>query len=332
MSDSNTNTAVETNESNKLLRHWPSLILGLVVILIFAMILFTKQVRSTDYVIITTFGKVSTIYGYDKETKQIKDDGGLKIKLPFIQKATSIDKRIRPFIATEGSLEETITKDEKNIIIGIAMSYQIVDPEKFCLSYNFDVKEGVKAINSRMRSVRGEVINQYNFSDLINIDPKKMKTAEICEKIETSLNKYFKDYGIKISSVGLSTVNIPENTTKEVFERMKADRKRVAAESINRGKNESQRIKDDADTYKKIIIAKARSKAEQIRAEGDAEAAQYYKIFSKDPNLAAFLRKLEAMRNVTKSKTTLILDTESAPFDILKFKAINEKKQENNSK
>ncbi len=336
MSESTNNNNTESNNTSKLLRHWPSVFLGVSVIVIFALILFTKQVRSTEYVIVTQFGKIKTIYGYEEKvvngvvTNISKDDGGLKLRWPQpIQVIYPFDKRIRPFIGKEGRLEETLTKDEKNIIIAVSMNYKIVNPKQFYTAYKTIIK-GEKAINSRLRSVRGEVINQYNFSDLININPSKMKTFEVCDKIQNSMNNYFKDYGIQISAVGLSSVNIPEGTTKDVFARMKADRKRVAAESINRGKNEAQRIKDDAYSNKQIMLAKAKSAAETIRAQGDAEAAQYYKIFNKEPKLAAFLRKLEAMRSVTGSKTTLILDTDTAPFDILKYSSIKDTKKTDN--
>ncbi len=336
MSESTNNNNTENKKSSKLLRHWPSVFLGVSVILIFALILFTKQVRTTDYVIVTTFGEISKIYGYEEKiengvVKNIsKDDGGLKLRWPKpIQVIFTFDKRVRPFRAKEGRLVEIVTKDEKNIIVAVSMNYQIVNPRQFYTSYT-TLTEGNVAINSQFRSVRGEVINQYNFSDLINIDPKKIKTSEVCSKIEESMNVLLKKNGVIVSAVGLSSINIPESTTKDVFARMKADRKRVAAESVNRGKNESQRIKDDAYSNKQIMLAKAKSQAERIRAEGDAEAAQYYKIFNKDPELAAFLRKLEAMRSVTKSKTTLILDTDSAPFDILKYSSIKDIKKTNN--
>ena len=328
MSESNNTTTAESNNSNKLLRHWPSVFLGLAVIVVFCLILFTQQIRSTEFAIVTTFGEISQVYGY-KDGK-IVDEGGLKLRWPVpIQRVYTFDNRIRPFIGKEGRLEETLTKDEKNIIVGVSMNYQIIDPEKFYVSYK-TIDKGESAINSYLRSKRGEVINQYNFSDLINIDPKKMKTSEICVKIEELMNKYFEEYGVKVSSVGISALNIPQNTTKDVFARMKADRKRVASISLNRGRNESQRIKDDALNYKKIVVARAKAEALKIRAEGDAKAATYYKVFNKEPKLAAFLRKLEALRNVTKSKTTLILDTNSAPFDILNYDSFNDVKKTDN--
>ena len=56
---------------------------------------------------------------------------------------------------------------------------------------------------------------------------------------------------------------------------------------------------------------------ESIRAEGDAEAAKSYETFKQNPELAAFLRKLDSLRRIMKGRTTLVLDTNAAPFDLL---------------
>ena len=69
------------------------------------------------------------------------------------------------------------------------------------------------------------------------------------------------------------------------------------------------------------MITQAQAKAKALMAEGDAEAASYYAVFTKEPELATFLRKLQAMKKILSSKSTLILSTESAPFDVLNGKS-----------
>ena len=69
------------------------------------------------------------------------------------------------------------------------------------------------------------------------------------------------------------------------------------------------------------IVAEAEAKAREIRAEGDAEAAKYYEVFSKNPELAIFLRKLDALSQIMKTRTTLVVDTNTAPFDLLQKNA-----------
>ena len=64
-------------------------------------------------------------------------------------------------------------------------------------------------------------------------------------------------------------------------------------------------------------------------AEGDAEAAEYYKIYNEDPELAAFLRQIESLRKILKNKTTLMIGTDSAPFTLLSTDFMNSKESEN---
>ena len=78
-------------------------------------------------------------------------------------------------------------------------------------------------------------------------------------------------------------------------------------------------MRNQADNDRKLKLAKAEAEAKQIKAEGDAKAATFYAVFKEEPELAAFLRKLESMRKILPSKTTLILNTNYAPFDLLKL-------------
>jgi membrane protease subunit HflC len=100
---------------------------------------------------------------------------------------------------------------------------------------------------------------------------------------------------------------------------MKAERNVVAEQYRADGKREAQTIRNQADNDRKMKLANAEAQAKQIKAEGDAKAASYYAVFKEDPDLAAFLRKLESMRKILPSKTTLILNTNYAPFDLLKL-------------
>ena len=59
---------------------------------------------------------------------------------------------------------------------------------------------------------------------------------------------------------------------------------------------------------------------EELMAAGDALAAKHYAVFNQNPELAAFLRKLDSLKRILGTKTTLILDTEATPFDIFKIK------------
>ena len=81
----------------------------------------------------------------------------------------------------------------------------------------------------------------------------------------------------------------------------------------------AKEIMTKADNERMNILTQAEAQAKKTRAEGDSEAAKYYAVFQQNPELAIFLRKLESMKRLMGTRTTLILDTNYAPFDILKF-------------
>ena len=173
-------------------------------------------------------------------------------------------------------------------------------------------------LNSLMRSAKNATIGQYKFSQIINTNPELMKLGEIQGKIQSTLERDTAIYGIKIVSVGINTINVPESISEKVFERMIEDRKVVANSYLAEGTVRSAEIRSEADQQKAITLAKAEAQAREIRAQGDAEAATYYAIFRENPELAEFLRKLDSLRLIMKNQTTLVLDTNVAPFDLLK--------------
>ena len=105
--------------------------------------------------------------------------------------------------------------------------------------------------------------------------------------------------------------------TEKVFDRMVAERKQFADRSIAEGKSKAREIRISADRDRTIALAEAEAQAQRIRAEGDAKAAESYKTFSSDPELAEFLRKIEALRVILRGRTTIVFDTNVPPFDLL---------------
>ena len=183
-------------------------------------------------------------------------------------------------------------------------------------------KDGIRTRVSRhITSARSDVIGQFAFNELINPNPAGMKLQKVESQIKKRLVAMTSPYGLEIKSVGIKSINIPESISKKVFERMKEERKAAAQVFLSDGKKKARQIEIAANSKVSEMLADAEANAKEIRAEGDAKAAEFYSTFKKDPELAIFLRKLDSLRKVMKSKTTLILDTDSAPFDIMKMNA-----------
>jgi membrane protease subunit HflC len=299
---------------NKFFTHWPTLLLGIIVASFFLMAIFTFQIDETETAIVTTLGTPS----------EKPYEPGLHLRWPYpIQSVYRFDRRFRCFagtIATQG--QETSTRDNQNIIISIFINYRIADAKKFYSSL-VTISKGEAQLNSWMRGASLEAFGRYKFGQLVNIDPKKMCLEKIQEEILQELRKQAEKLssGIEIRSVGINSLNIPQSISESVFKRMIQERNVEAQKFLAEGKSEAQKIRTDINRKRDDIIAEATGRAKEIRAQGDAEAAKYYATYKKSPELAAFLRKIDSLRVIMKSKTTLILDTDSAPFDIFKLDA-----------
>ena len=294
-------------------KHWPTILLGVAVTIVLLLAIVTYQVPQTENAVVTTLGKI----------EPVSPAPGLHCKWPYpFQKVHYFDARTRCFDGNAGKLEETSTADGQNILIGTYVNYRIADPQLFFKRLE-RIGEAEKQLNSWMRDARNAVIGRYAFNQLINTAPEKMKLAEIVAEIKDRLTKTAAPFGLEIESVGINAINVPPAIGEEVFKRMIQDRKVVVQRFLSEGSAEASRIRTEADRQSAEILTNAEAAAKAIRAEGDAEAAQHYEVFQQNPELAAFLRKLDSLRAIVRSRTTLILDTDAAPFDLLKPGAVN---------
>jgi membrane protease subunit HflC len=298
---------------NKFFTHWPTVLLGFIVAAFFLVAIFSFQIDETETAIVTTLGTPSK--------KPIEP--GLHLRWPYpIQKVFRFDRRTRCFAGTIGKDgQETSTRDNQNIIISIFINYRIADALKFYGSFGETITQGEVQLNNWMRGTSLEVFGRHNFAELVNVNDKKMRLDKIQKEILEELQQKAESSGIEVSFVGINSLNIPESISKSVFDRMIQERKVEAEKFLAEGRSEAQRIRTDINRKRDDILAQATAEAKEIRAQGDAEAAKYYAAYKKSPELAAFLRKLDSLRTIMKSKTTLILDTDSAPFDVFKMDA-----------
>ncbi len=293
--------------TEKFFKHWPTMLLGVVVAAILLVVVFSYQLNQTESAVVTTFGRPVAV-----------TEPGLHFRWPFpFQRIYKFDHRIRCFEGGTGKIEETTTADGQNILVGIFVNFRIGNVETFFTSLE-NMTKAEDTLNSLMRSAKNAVFGQFRFNQVINTDAKAMKLGEIQEKIKEKLVADCSKYGLEIVSVGINTINVPKSISDKVADRMIQERKVEAAKFLSEGSRRAEEIRIEADRKREITLAEAEAKAKEIRAKGDAEAAQYYAVFKENPELAEFLRKLDSLRVIMQSRTTLVLDTNVAPFDLFK--------------
>lgn len=286
--------------------------LGILIFTLLILYLIAFQVRVGELAVVTTFGKPGRVI----------EEAGLYWKAPTpIQKVDIFDGRVQ---VLESKMEETYTQDGKNIILITSTFWRIEDPLKFFRSVGTkDAAE--KKLVSIVRSYENGVIGTYDLSNLINVNEEMLKLTEIQKKIKTLASEEADEtYGIKILEVVFKRLQFPQDVTQDVFERMRNERQRIEEKYLAEGEGMASEIRAKADAEVERILAEAKAEAKRIRGEGDAEAAQYYEIFSRNEDLAIFLRKLEALEKTLERNATVILDYRTPPYDLLMGKYLEE--------
>lgn len=268
------------------------LILIIIAVLILAnLTLFT--VDETKQAIVLQFGK---------PVRAIKESG-LNWKLPFIQNVRYFEDRL---LIYDSAPTEIITKDKKTLIVDNYARWRIINPLTFLQTVR-DINGAQTRLDDIVYSELRVDLGLFNMSEIVS-----EKRESIMERVTKICNEKANTYGIEIVDVRIKRVDLPPENEKYIFERMKAERERIAKQYRAEGEEESAKIIAETEKEKTVILAEAYKTAQILKGEGDAEAAKIYtESFNQDPEFYKFLRTLEAYKNTFKDKTTLLLSSES---------------------
>lgn len=296
-------------------RSLPSLITGIVLGGILITYMITYQVRFTEVAVVRTFGKARAPDPAKNDPGDVITEAGLNFKWPWpIQQVRTYDNRIQ-VTSTVG--EETPTQDGKNLILTTAVAWRIDDPYTFSIRCA-DMEDAESKLKTRVRNDQKTVVGQYTFSQFVSTDPQELLYDEIERQIYNAVFQSARDlYGIRIESVKLEQLGLPQRITENVFEAMRKERQAVAARYTSEGESTAQQIKDTAEGIAGTIQSFADRKATEIIAEGLEAAAEYNREFAKDPELATFLVQIEQLPKILKDRTTFLLDATSAGLTAL---------------
>ncbi len=284
-----------------------SLVTGFVLAIIFALMMFAFQVRQTDIVVVTTFGKYS---------KSISEPG-LYWRMPWpIQRIHRFDCRTQNF---ERAFEQTSTKDAINILITVFGGWKVTNPQLYLESLNGDKLKAETALEPLIRNAKNIIIGQHLFSDIVSTNDANIKFDEIEKAILNNVReKTIASYGVEMEFIHIKQLGLPESITTKVMDRMRAERDTRVKQFQAEGEKEAQIIRAQADNEASRILAEANARSIEITGAAEAEASKYYAILEKNPDLAIFNFRRSALENSLKNRTTLILDSQTTPFNLLK--------------
>jgi membrane protease subunit HflC len=265
------------------------------------------EVKETDQVVITQFGK----------PVRVISSAGLYAKLPDpVQSIRRFDKRL---LLYDVKPSEFLTADKKNLILDMYMTWQIVDPMKFLASVRERTVAEILLADVASAEV-GAAIGKIPLSAIVSTDAGEVVVDSIMVRVtDNCREKALANYGIDVMHVKMKQLRLPEQNLESVFQRMRAERQRMAKKYRSEGEEEAIKIRADADKEKRTMMAQAYKESERIKGEGEAEAARVYAgAFSKDPKFYKLVRTLNAYEKFLNDKTTVVLSTDSDLLELLK--------------
>jgi len=220
------------------------------------------------------------------EPRRVITDPGLNWKWPFIENVIYVDKRI---LDLENAAQEVIASDQKRLVVDAFARYKIIDALRF-----YQAVGSIEGANSRLSTLLNaalrRVLGEATLTNVVR-DQREIMMARVREQ----LSREAAAFGITVVDVRIRRADLPEQNSQAVYERMKTERQREAAEFRANGSQRSQEIRARADRDVTVLVADTQAKADTIRGEGDAERNRIFaEAYSKDADFFAFYRSMQA--------------------------------------
>ena len=253
--------------------------------------------------------KQAIILEFGKPMGETISSPGLHFKLPW-QSVIKFENRILEYDVEPQAI---ITKDKKKLEVDNYARWRIADPLLFYRSVR-TLNGALSRIDPIVYSELRVELGKHVLSDIV--DSNRVK---IMETVSNETQIKLADYGIDIIDVRIKRADLSKENERAVFDRMRAERLRIAKQYRSEGEEAALEIRAETDKEKTIILATAYKESQILRGEGDAKAVEIYaKAFKADPKFYKFIRTLEAYEKVVDKKSTLILSTDSDLFKLLK--------------
>jgi len=299
----------------------------IVVLVVAAFIILSNAlyvVDETEQVVITQFGRPMG----DPVT-----EAGLHLKMPFVQQTNYFEKRL---LEWDGYPTEISAKDKVFIGVDTYARWRIIDPLKFFRSVRNEIGaqarldniidaatrnfitsniliEAIRSSNRKMNVAEVEL----EATDRSQVDSIKVGREHIAEGILKAASTKVLEYGIELVDVRIKRINYIEDVRLKVFERMIAERLRIAEKYRSQGQGKKAEIEGEREKELQKITSEAYKLAQGIKGKADAEAIKIYaNAYERDPEFYSFLKTLDTYKNTIDDKSWLILTTEN---DYLKY-------------
>jgi membrane protease subunit HflC len=269
------------------------------------------------------FGLYSAVFVVDErekalilqfgQVKSVKTEPGIKLKIPFIQQVDRYDDRI---LSLDTNPLEVTPLDDRRLVVDAFARYRIVDVSQFRQAVGTGGTASAEVRLERiLNAALREVLGSVSSSAVTSAD-----RGQLMKRIRDNAISEASGLGVEIVDVRIKRADLPNQNLAATFQRMQAERERMAADERARGNEAAQRVRALADRKALEIVSEARRDSEIVRGEADAETTRLLaEAFGRDPEFYAFVRSLKAYEgSMTGKNTTIVLNPDSEFFDYIK--------------
>jgi len=247
------------------------------------------------------------------QIKAVKEDPGLAFKIPFIQEVVRYDDRI---LSLDTMPLEVTPLDDRRLVVDAFARYRITDVVKFRQAVGVGgTASAERRLERIMNAALREVLGSVGSNAVLSAD-----RVELMERIRDEAITQALSLGLEIVDVRIKRADLPNQNLAATFQRMQAERERMATDERARGREAAQKVRAVADRTAVTLVSEAKRDSEIIRGEADAETTNIFaKAFGLDPEFYAFIRSLTAYEKaMTGKNTTIVMSPDSEFFTYMK--------------
>jgi len=234
---------------------------------------------------------------------------GLHFKAPWpFNNVQKFDKRI---LTLDTRPERFLTSEKKNVSVNFFIKWRIADPATYYTSFMGDERQASLRLLQIIKNGLQLEFDQRTIKQVVSGE-----RAQMMGNLTTGGNEEVKQFGIEIVDVRIKQIELPEDVANSVYQRMRAERERIAKEHRAQGEETAKGIRAVAERDRTILLAEAQRDAEKSRGEGDAKATEIYgRAYGKNREFYDFYRSMNAYRTALSSQQdVLVLEPDSEFF------------------
>ncbi len=232
---------------------------------------------------------------------------GLHFKMPFLNQVRYFDVRLQTLTVQSSRI---LTAEQKYVLVDYYVKWRVKNLTTFYTRTVGDYQRADSLLQAQLNDALRAAFGKRTITEVISED----RTA-VMDQLQQQTNETAENLGIEVVDVRLKTIDLPQEVSQSVFERMSAKREQVAAEHRAAGRASAEAIRATADAQATVKVATARTKAAHIRAVGQAKAANIYaEAYKKNASFYAFYRSLEAYRQAFNKKSDILVIRPDSQF------------------